>query len=231
MKVLTKIYITLLLLFVFSSLGAQTRYQQFTLGAGAGAATAYAGANQPQTKAAFYADACYYPWPVFNFGLEAQRGTLSGIPTTDSRNPKDFNNSYNALIVDANLYLGVFFDGQQNGFLNVIRNFYGGVGYGAMFNSINNVDLVNRGATDNVTNTLKVLQFKSGYECTILKNQYNEPLLKADLSTRFYYVNGKGLDGYYNSAKTYGFYTYYAIGLKYTFIIRTTYGQGYKKYD
>jgi len=232
LKVLTKIYLIALLLFVFGSSSAQIKYQQITLGAGAGAATAYAGAGQPQTKAAFYVGADYYPVQVFNFGMEAQSGTLSGIPVPGSRDLKSFSNSYKAVILDANLYLGAFFDGRQSGFLNFIRNFYGGVGYGVMFNSINNVDLANPGTTNNLTNTLKVISFKSGYEFAILKNRGNEPLLKADLSTRFYYVDGKGLDGYYeNFAKNHSFYTYYAIGLKYTFILKTSYGQGYKKYD
>jgi hypothetical protein len=231
LKVLSKVYLVALLLFVFNNSGAQIKYEQFTLGAGAGPATAYAGADQPQTKAAFYVGGYYYPVQFFNVGLEVQDGTLTGVPMLNSANAKDFSNSYKALILDANLYLGVFFKGQQNGFLNVIQNFYGGLGYGVMFNNINNAELGNPVVTDNVTNTLKAIAFKSGYECTILKNRYNAPLLKADLSARFYYINGMGLDGYYYLAKTYSFYTYYAIGLKYIFIIKTTYGRGYKKYD
>jgi len=232
LKILTKIYLVALLLVVCSKISAQITYQQFTIGAGAGAATAYAGADLPQTKAAFYAGACYYPVPVFNFGLEAQSGTLSGMPAPGSHDLKNFSNSYKTLILDANLYLGVFFNGQQNGFLNFIRNFYGGVGYGVMFDNIDNVNLANPGTTNNLTNTLKVISFKSGYEFNILKNSDNEPLLKADLSTRLYYVNGKGLDGYYERfAKSHSFYTCYAIGLKYTFVMKTSYTKGYKKYD
>src|ERR1700733_12102390 len=139
----TKIYLSVFLFFIFSGLRAQTRYQQFTLGGGAGAATAYAGAATPQSNGAFYADACYYPFPVFNIEAEGQAGNLSGISSNSRKDLKNFNNSYNAVIFDANLYLGVFFVPQKNGFLNIIKNFYGGIGYGVIVNKESNTDLLN----------------------------------------------------------------------------------------
>jgi hypothetical protein len=231
-KGLAKVYLVFFLVFVFNALRAQTRYQQFTLGGGAGAATAYAGAAQIQTNAAFYTSACYYPATVFNIELEGQAGVLSGVSPYNSRNLKSFSNSYRAVILDANLYLGVFFDPQKSAFLNVIKDFYGGIGYGIMANSINNTDITSRNTIDHVNNTLKIIPIKGGYEYNIIRNKYNEPVLKADLSASFYYVNAKGLDGYYdNYAKASSFFTYYAIGLKYTIIIRTPYGRGYNKFD
>jgi hypothetical protein len=232
LKIPAKIFVLVFLSFVFSHLYAQTRYQQFTLGGGLGAATAYAGADRPQTNIAFYANACYYPVPVFNVCFEGQGGALSGAADSKSRSHKSFNNNYKAVIVDANLYLGVFFDPEKNKFLNVIKNFYGGVGYGVIANSINNVDLANIKTTNHVNNTLNMVPFKGGYEYSILKNRYNEPVLKADFSATFNYVIGKGLDGYYdNYAGAFSFYAFYAVGLKYTFIIHATYGKSYNKFD
>ncbi len=232
MKVLTKLYFCLFLICVFSDVGAQTRYQQFTAGGGAGAATAYAGADLPQTHAAFYADIGYYPFSVFNIELEGQSGTLSGVSAANSKSLKNFNNNYKAVILDANLYLGVFFDAQKNKFLNVIKNFYGGAGYGIIAGSINNVEIPITGAANHINNTLKIIPFKAGYEYDILRNNYNEPLLKIDLSARLNYVLGQGLDGYYDTyAKAYSFYAFYNVGIKYTFIIHSTYGKSYNKFD
>ena len=232
MKDLTKLYIFFFLLFVFSSASAQTRYQQFTAGGGAGAAKAYAGADVPKINTAFYADIGYYPFSVFNIELEGQSGTLSGVSSFNSRSLKNFNNNYQAVILDANLYLGVFFDAQKNSFLNVIKNFYGGVGYGVISCSINNVEIPITGAINHVNNTLKIIPFKAGYEYDIFRNSYNEPLLKIDVSARLNYVMGQGLDGYYDSyAKAYSFYAFYAVGIKYTFIIHSTYGKSYNKFD
>ena len=232
MKIWAKVYSVAFLLFAFSGLKAQTRYQQLTLGGGAGAAMAYAGAALSQTNIAFYASASYYPVPVFNIDLEAQAGTLSGAPSNKSKSKKKFTDSYNAVILDANLYLGAFFDPQTSGFLNVIRNFYGGVGYSVMANSVNNVDLADIKTTNHIDNTINVVPFRTGYECSILKNRYNEPVLKADFSFTFNYTIGKGLDGYYDSySKSFNFYNFYAVGLKYTIIVKAAYGKGYNKYD
>jgi len=232
LKDLTKLYLFVFLLFVFSGASAQTRYQQFTTGGGAAVATAYAGAGVPQTNAAFYAGIGYYPYPVFNIELEGQSGTLSGVSMPGAKNLKNFNNNYKAVILDANLYLGVFFDAQKNGFLNVIKNFYGGIGYGVIAGSINNVEIPITGNINHVNNTLKMIPFKGGYEYDILRNKYNEPLLKIDVSATLNYVMGHGLDGYYDSyAKGYSFYAFYNVGIKYTFIIHSTYGKSYNKFD
>ena len=229
---MTKLYLFVFLLFVFSGVSAQTRYQQFTVGGGAGATTAYAGADLPKTNAAFYADIGYYPFSVFNIELEGQSGTLSGVSALNSRSLKNFNNNYKAVIVDANLYLGVYFDAQKNQFLNVIKNFYGGVGYGIIAGSINNVEIPITGNVNHVNNTLKIIPFKAGYEYDLLRNSYNEPLLKIDVSARLNYVMGQGLDGYYDSyAKAHSFYAFYNVGIKYTFIIHSTYGKSYNKFD
>jgi hypothetical protein len=232
LKNLIKIYLVVALLFVFSGLSAQTRYQQFTIGGGAGAATAFAGADIIQTNPAFYASACYYPMPVFNIDLEGQLGTLSGDPAGKGIDLKGFTNNYKAVILDANLHLGAFFDPEKNGFLNVLKNFYGGLGYGVMNNSVSNIYILNTKTTNHVTNTLHMIAFDGGYECNILRNKYNEPLLKASLSLNLYDVPAKGLDGYYdNYARAYSYYTYYSVGLKYTIIIKAPYGKGYNKFD
>jgi len=232
LKGIIKIPIFIGLFFIFSEASAQLQYQQIALGGGAGAAMAYAGAAKPQTNAAFYADICYYPVPVFNIGIEGQEGTLSGISLLNSRNHKNFSNSYKAVAVDANLYLGVFFKDQDDGFINVIKNFYGGIGFGVIANSVNNVNLLNATLMDHVNNTLKMIPFKGGYEYNILTNRAGEPVLKADVSLTLNYVVGKGLDGYYdNYANTTSFYTFYAIGLKYTIPIGGKHARDYNKFD
>jgi hypothetical protein len=228
----TGIYLIIFLFFTFSRSQAQTRFQQLTLGGGAGIATAYAGADVAQANPAFYANICYYPFQVFNIELEGQSGTLSGVAKPHSRDLKSFSNKYQAVTVGANLYLGAFFDPQKDPFLNVIKNFYGGIGYGVITNSVNNIDLANLSAIDHVNNTLKMIPIKGGFEWTFVRNKYNEPVLKADFSTTFNYTIGHGLDGYYdNYGKSFNFYNYYTVGLKYTIIIKAAYGKDYNKFD
>ena len=48
----------------------------------------------------------------------------------------------------------------------------------------------------------------------------------------YFLVEPNGLDGYYDRhAQAYSFYAFYSVGIKYTFIIRGTYGKSYNKFD
>jgi len=229
---LNKIFLTAVCLFSSGTIIAQTSYQQITLGGGPGAATAYAGADVPKTDVAFYVDAAYYPIPLFNIGFQGQSGMLGGTAAPKSINFKSFKNTYQAVTLTGQLYLGVFYEDGKNSVLNALRNFYGGAGFGVMASNIYNVDITAPKITDHVTNTLRMVPITGGYEFNILKNKFNEPLLKANFSSAFYYIIGKGLDGYYdNNSKSFDYYTYYAIGLNYTIILHGYHGRNYNKFD
>ena len=229
---LNRILLFAFCLFCPGAVIAQTSYQQITLGGGLGGATAYAGANSPKTDLAFYVDAAYYPIPLFNIGLQGQSGMLGGARAPNSINPKSFKNTYQAAMLTGQLYLGVFYQEGASSFLNALRNFYGGAGYGVIANNIYNTDISAAKITNHVTNTLHMVPVTGGYEFNILKNKFNEPLLKANFSSAFYYIIGKGLDGYYdNNSKSFDFYTFYAIGLKYTIILHANHGRSYNKFD
>lgn len=228
---MNKIYFLILLALSAFNACAQTQFQQFALGGGAGLAKAYAGADIPNTNQAVYLAATYYPLPVANIELESQFGSFSGSASPNSANKKSFNSTFMAGLADANLYLGVFYSEGASGFLNFIRNCYGGAGYGVISSNINNVQLNQNHTPDHLQNTLRFIPIKAGYEYDIVRNQYGEPLLKATISARFNYVSAKGLDGYYdNYEKSSSFYTFYTVGFKYTFIIRGS-GKAYNKLD
>ncbi len=231
---MNKILIVLFFLGTPYLLKAQTRYQQITLGGGLGAATAYAGESVPETEAAFYADVAYYPVPEVFFDAQAQFGSLGGKATTGSLNQKAFANRYQSAMITGQLFLGVFYPAGDNSFLNFIRNFYGGTGYGVMANNVRYTDLSDPKVIDQTTNTLRFVPINGGYEFNWLKNRFNEPVLKVNISSSFYYIMGKGLDGYTSAnsyANSFSFYTYYSIGLKYTLIIHGGYGRSYNKFD
>ena len=229
---MNKLLLIAICLFFPGAIIAQTSYQQLTLGGGPGVATAYAGADIPKTDLAFYLDAAYYPIPLFNIGLQGQSGMLGGSAVPKSINVKSFKNTYQAVMLTGQLYLGVFYQEGANTFLNALRNFYGGIGFGVMDNDIYNTDISTPKVTDHVTNSLRMVPITGGYEFNILKNKFNEPLLKANISSAFYYITGKGLDGYYdNNSKSFDYYTYYAIGLKYTIVMHANHGRSYNKFD
>lgn len=228
---LVRLYIAAILLFFSATVQAQ-RYDQLTFGAGGGLAAAYAGAPIAQTNPVFYVDAAYYPFPLVNAGVELQDGQLSGTTTLQNRNHKAFTNNYKAVVLDANLFLGAFFQPGGSGFFNIIRNFYAGAGYGDMINQINYLSLGVNSAPNRESNNLRMIPFKLGYEYNIINDRFSEPVLKLDLSFRFNYIIGKGVDGYYdNYTRSFDFYNFYAVGLKYTIVMHHTFGRGYAGYD
>jgi hypothetical protein len=219
-------------LFTAGTVKAQSAYQQITLGGGIGAATAYAGASLPQTEAAFYADAGFYPFTDGYINLQAQSGMLAGNAVPGAKNFKSFVNNYKSVTLSGQLFLGVFYSEGNNGFLNFIRKFYGGIGFGVVAGNITNSSFTDRDVKENLTNTLDIIPVTGGYEFNILKNRNNEPVLKINISSTFYYVPAKGLDGYSDvNAAPYSYYTYYAIGLKYIFILHTRPHRDYNRLD
>jgi len=224
------------LLFVFlaaipCALKAQNGYQQLTFGGGAGATEAYAGAQVPKITLAAFANACYYPMPDFNINVEGEAGTLAGGAIPGATDLKSFNNNYRSISFSVEIQLGLFFNYRDNAFLNVIKGFYGGIGYGWLSGNVANADLTTAGVTDRVQSSLNIVPIRLGYEYTIL-NQYDEPFLKLFGSYSLNYAQGRGLDGYYTAySHSANFYNYVSVGLKYAIILRGTFGRTYNKLD
>jgi len=226
----TKYFIPVIIVLFAGRLKAQNRLQQIAIGAGAGFATAYAGAQQPETKWAWFGDAGYYVTPYFNIDIQGQAGTLGGTSIT-IKNPKSFSSSYRAATAEARVQLGQFFDPHDNRFLIFAKNIYVGAGYGFIRSDINNVALRNQQTIDHVKSNIPMVPVKLGYEFNLVNN-YGEPLIKADFSYSFNYTIGKGLDGYYdNTSKSFNFYNYYAFGLKYLITIGGPHKHSYDKFD
>ena len=119
----------------------------------------------------FYGDAAYYPWSFFNVNLEVQAGTLSGA-SSGKRNLKSFTNNFNAEIINGELNLGVFIKPDINVFFDVVRNIYGGAGYGVINGDITNVNISKPAIIDHIKNTIRIVPLKLGYELTIVRNIY-----------------------------------------------------------
>ena len=219
------------IVFIPGILKAQSSFQQLTFGGGVGVAGAYAGAQVQKTTLAAFAAAGYYPIPDLNFNLEGQVGALAGAAIPGQKDLKSFNNHYQAIMLDADIHLGLFFDYRQSNFLTIIKGFYGGAGYGVVNDNVTNTDLANPKTTDNVKNTVRMVPVILGYEYNLL-NQYNEPFLKLCLSYSFNYCLDKGIDGYpttYTNGANY--YNYISAGIKYTIILRGVSGRTYNKLD
>lgn len=219
------------MIIISGQLRAQNSVPQITVGAGGGIATAFTGTVLQKNTVAFYGDAAYYPLPFLNVNIEVQAGTLSGA-SSGTRNRKSFTNTFNTQIINGELQLGVIIKPNINGFFDVVRNIYGGAGYGVLNGDISNVSVNKSAVTAHIKNTLNIVPLKVGYELTIVKNIYEEPVLKLDGCLNLNYVKGKGLDGYYDkNAATHSFYTYVSLGLRYAISLRHGTAKDYNKFD
>lgn len=229
---MNKLYVFLALVLACGAASGQTRFQQITIDGGVGATQAYAGAASSPINPAVYGGLSYYPIPDIYLQAAAQAGLLAGHPLQGAPDRKSFSNKYMGFDADVNVRLGIFFDYQNNDFLNVIKNFYAGAGIGYMSCRITNAEVSSYGTTDHLSNNLKYMPIRTGYEFNLLHNQYGTPLLKINLSTTFYYVADRGLDGYYDpSSKPWSLYMSYSVTAKYTFTFHGLYGHRYNRYD
>ena len=228
---MNKLISLIVLIFISGQLKAQSSVPQITVGGGGGVATAFTGTVLQKNTVAFYGDAAYYPLPYLNVNMEVQTGSLSGT-SAGTRNRKSFTNNFNAEIINGELQLGVIIKPDINGFFDVVRNIYGGVGYGVLNGDISNVNIREPAVTDHIKNTLNIIPLKVGYELNIVKNIYQEPVLKLDGCLNLNYVKGEGLDGYYDkNAAPHSFYTYVSLGLRYAISLRHGTAKDYNKFD
>lgn len=228
---LDKLVSIIFLVIISGQLRAQKSVPQITVGGGGGISTAYGGAVLRENNVAFYGDAAYYPLPYLNVNLEVETGTLSGA-AAGKKPLKSFTNKFNAEIINGELQMGLIIKPDINGFFDIVRNIYGGVGYGVLNGDINNVNVANASVTDHVKNTLHIVPLKVGYELTIVKDIYEDPELILNGCLNLNYVKEKGIDGYYDKyAAPHSFYTYASLGLKYAISLRHGKAKDYNKFD
>jgi hypothetical protein len=215
-----------LIFFCPTGLKAQSNFQQLTVGIGAGPAMAYAAAPVVKTNAASNGNIAYYITPFFTIALEGQIGKLAGgaVEAGDI----SFSNSYQALMFESTVQLGIFLNESESSFANAVKGFYLGAGYGYIHNRVN-IDIND----DNVYthNTVPMVPVLVGYEFNLI-NEAGRPRLKVDFSYSYNTTFGKGLDGYKGPiSQSNKLYFYYAVKFKYAINLIQSYGRHHIRYD
>ncbi|WP_431199345.1 hypothetical protein ACRQ5D_07535 [Mucilaginibacter sp. P25] len=170
--------------------------------------------------------------PYVPMSLEFQFGTLEGGGRTPDKDQfgRYSKNNYKALVLHADLQLGEIIDYDNSGFLNVIKNFYGGAGIGAISNSMKDIQRTNLylfngpdtyvfpGKSKSV-NLMVPLRF--GYEFKIY-DDYDQVGYTITLGYQHSYTFGEGLDGYNDNTQKFknnapDQFAMFTIGFKYNF--------------
>lgn len=213
---MNKFFLLIAFVFISLSLKAQNDAQSLNLGFAAGGANP--NVANAKTSFSYSGSINYYPSPYFDGVFEAQIGTIaagkpSAMPYSPSNN--NFATKYQAVFLEAQLHFGALID--EDSFLDPVRNFYAISGVGYLHSRPTSIF---SNTVDWITYKTPVIPLKIGYLLNI-KTDYNDPLLKIDLSYSFNYVAGRGLESFNNlpvppSVKV---YSYYSIGLEYTIAI------------
>jgi hypothetical protein len=182
-------------------------YQEWGVGGGLSYERGYTNITYQNSHIGFNLNAIYNFNPYLPIEFEIQKGTLSGggvgahgqIDSTYDDFGRFYTNNYIAAIVHADFQLGGAIDYGDSFFLNIVKNFYLGTGFGVLSSS----NVVNRYAPNDPSYKFPgsnssinlIIPIRFGYEFKIY-DSYNEPSMALDIGYIHSLDFGEGLDGY-----------------------------------
>jgi len=176
-------------------------YSEWGVGAGAFYERGYTNITQQNSHFGFNINAVYNYNPYLPVEAEIQVGQLSGGGNSPQLDPygRHYTNNYKAIIFHADFQLGAGIDYSDDWFLNIVKNFYAGTGFGFISNS-NQVQRYSIYQSTyrfpGVDNSIDLMvPIRVGFEFKIF-NDYNEPQFAIDLGYIHSFAFGEGLDGY-----------------------------------
>jgi hypothetical protein len=188
-------------------------YQELGVGVGASYIRGYTNITKQYDHPAFNLNVIYNYNPYLPVEVEVQVGTLSGggLSPTGGLAPnldpygRVYSNNYKAVLLHADYQLGGGIDYEDSWFLNIVKDFYIGTGFGIISNT-NQVQRYSINAPPypqpgyykfpGVDNSIDLMiPFRFGYEFKFY-DSYNEPSMAIDLGYIHTVAFGEGLDGY-----------------------------------
>jgi hypothetical protein len=235
----------LLLIFVFASTTYLAKaqlgfnYKEFGIGVGVSYERGYTNISRQDYHFSENINFTYNYSPFVPITAELQLGTLSGGGTTINLDPygRKFNNNYKAFLVHGDYQLGEAIDYSDNAFLNAVKGFYAGSGFGLVFNSnvVQRTNVIPQNGdltyhfpgSDNSINIAIPIRF--GYEFKLF-NEYDEPFMGISIGYVHNFVFGEGLDGYDDNPAKFknnasNQYSQITVGVKFNFGNVTSYNK------
>jgi hypothetical protein len=216
---------------------AQSGYNYYEWGIGGGAfyERGYTNITQQDSYPGFNINYIYNFNPYIPIEAEIQIGQLSGGGPTPNLDPygRSYHNHYKAIIFHGDFQLGAGIDYSDSWFLNIVKDFYAGTGFGF----ISNTNKVQRTSVYEPSyvfpghdNSLDLMvPIRVGYEFK-LYDSYNQPSFAIDLGYVHTIAFGEGLDGYDDPSSKFknnalDQYRQITIGFKYFFGNVTSYNK------
>jgi len=203
-------------------------YHSYGIGFGVSGARPMADLKKQFNDMAFNANLTYFYNRYVPIVLEFQVGKLRGGGNTiaEDKDTRRFENKYKALMFHIDYQLGDAIDDYNpSGFMKFLKNLYGGIGAGVIFNKVdaNRLSAIEAGYVfpgKDKSNNL-IVPLRIGYEIKVY-DEYDTPILGIDIGYQHNVIFGEGLDGY--DDPTFKFknnaldqYRQLTIGLRYNF--------------
>jgi hypothetical protein len=205
---LKKYFLLFVLILTSVIVKAQGDYNFSPYGVGFGVSTirGYTNVAKQNNTLAANINFTYNYSPYLPITLELEDGRLWGGSRVTDPSKREYENSYMALYIHADLQLGQIIDYDYSSFNEVIKNLYFGGGFGFVNDNVQNQRTnINTSSqyptpgtyvfpgTDKSLNL--AIPMRLGYEVKIY-NEYDEPFIRVDFEYQHNIVFGEGLDGY-----------------------------------
>jgi hypothetical protein len=227
-NLLKKCVLMLALCLAISTARAQSGYdfKQYDLGLGLDFNSAYTDAQTVVSTKSARLSFNYNFTPFVNYVVELQTGDLKGGNALTTTTGREFTNSFNSVILRAQLQAGEVIDYSQGGLANAFKSLYISSGIGFVVNHITEINRYSVQTpgyyTDGENNSYQLLlPVRLGYEFK-LYNKYGEPGFKIDLGYQYNFILGDSLDGF-TAGKQKDAYAQFGIGIKFAIGGRATY--------
>jgi len=204
---LKKYFLLTAALCIAFTLNAQDNYyyQKLGLGFDLSSVRGYTNINTQYDHAAFDISLLYNYSPYIPIAVEFQAGRLSGGGPELYQDPygRSYTNNYKALIFHADIAAGEALGYTDSDFLNFIRNFYVGTGFGFLYddNKVQRTNIIPANGPltyvfpgKNTSVNLDV-PLRFGYEFKLF-DAFGEPKMAIVIGYIHSFVYGEGLDGY-----------------------------------
>jgi hypothetical protein len=182
-------------------------YQEWGVGVGTFYERGYTNITHQDNHFGLNANFIYNYNPFLPVEFEIQKGTLSGggLGPNNTINPtldpfgRVYTNNYVAAVVHADFQYGAGIDYSDSWFLNIVKNFYSGIGLGLISNSnkVQRTSVVEPSYIfPGVNSSIDfMVPIRIGYDFKIF-DDYNEPSMAINVGYVHTIAFGEGLDGY-----------------------------------
>lgn len=224
LKVLRKLLLVIIFALIPCYIFGQANFYLLDIGVSGGVTYPFTDVPKGSITPAMTVNFDYYINPFITAGLEVQTGKITNSGKSDPH-LRRFTNSYQSLVLNGKVRLGLFTNFYYDEFLYAVKGFYIGTGFGVIKNKMTKINRIKPDGSgyvfpgqDNSDNL--VIPLNIGIDFYFFDN-WGFPRYILNLNLQHNLTLNEGLDGY-NDPPPFNnrypdYYGFFTVGFKYTF--------------